>query len=206
LSTRPDVLSALKGQTGQPSGARSAARFRVTLATVQIALSMMLLVSAGLFTRSLFNITRVDLGLKIDNMITFRLSPALNGYKPEQSRATFEKLENELRSQPGVTSVSTARTGVLAGNNSGNDVAVQGFQRGPDIDSNSSYNVIGPGFFRTMGIPLISGREFTDSDVLGAPNVAIVNEEFARKFNLGRDAVGKRMRPDGGPDTGALDY
>jgi predicted permease len=207
LSTRPEVLSTLKGQTGQPAGARSAARFRVTLATVQIGMSMMLLVSAGLFTRSLFNISRVDLGLKIDNMITFRLSPALNGYKPEQSRALFEKVENELRAQPGVTSVSTARVAVLTGSNSGNDVTVQGFQRGPDIDSNSRYNVIGPGFFRTMGTPLISGREFTDSDVLGAPKVAIVNEEFARKFHLGRDAVGKRMKPDGsGPDARELDY
>ncbi len=205
LSTRPDVLSALKGQTGQPAGARSAARFRVTLATIQIGLSMMLLVSAGLFTRSLFNISRVDLGLKIDNMITFRLSPALNGYKPEQSRALFEKLEAELRAQPGVTSVSASRVPVLSNSNSGNDVSVQGFQRGPDVDSNSRYNVIGPGFFRTMGTPLISGREFTDSDAVGAPKVAIVNEEFARKFHLGRDAVGKRMKPDSsGP--GDLDY
>src|SRR5205807_8896758 len=90
-STRPDLVSALNGQSGQPSGARSAARFRTTLATAQIALSMALLVSAGLFTRSLFNVSRVELGLKADNVITFRASPELNGYKPEQTRQPVER-------------------------------------------------------------------------------------------------------------------
>jgi predicted permease len=200
-STRPDVLSALKGQTGQPSGARSAARFRMTLATVQIGMSMMLLVSAGLFTKSLFNISSVDLGLKIDNMVTFGISPALNGYKPEQSRALFERLEDELAAQPGVTSVTVSRVPVLSGANSGTDVHVQGFQHGPEVNSNSRYNEVGPGYFRTMGIPLISGREFTASDAVGAKKVAIVNEQFAKKFHLDRDAVGKMMKPDF-PGTG----
>jgi putative ABC transport system permease protein len=197
-STRPDVLSSLKGQTGQPSGARSAARFRTVLATTQIALSMALLVSAASFAKSLFNISRIDLGLKIDNMITFSISPELNGYKPAQSRALFERLENELSAQPGVTGVTASLVGLLTGNNWGNDVSVQGFQGGPDVDSNSRYNEVGPGYFRTMGIPLMSGREFTDADAFGAPKVAIVNEQFAKKFNLGRDAVGKRMKQGGG--------
>jgi predicted permease len=74
---------------------------------------------------------------------------------------------------------------------------VQGFQSGPDIDSDSRFNQVGAGYFKTMGIPLISGREFTKDDALKTPHVAIVNEEFARKFNLGRDAVGKLMSSDG---------
>lgn len=201
-STRSGVLSALKGQSGQPSGARSAKRFRLTLATVQIAMSMMLLVSAGLFTKSLYNISRVDLGLKIDNMITFGLSPVLNGYKPEQSRAFFERIENELAAQPGVTSVTASMIPLLAGSNRGNDVSVQGYAAGPDVDSNARTNEVGPGYFRTLGIPLISGREFSVSDAVGAPKVAIVNEQFAEKFNLGRDAVGKRMKPG---DSGQKD-
>ena len=76
-STRPDVLTALKGQTGQPAGARSAARFRNALATFQVALSMALLVSSGLFVKSLFNISRVDLGIKTDELITFQVAPSL---------------------------------------------------------------------------------------------------------------------------------
>ena len=81
-ATKPDLVSAIKAQAGQPSGARAAARFRTTLVTAQIALSMALLISAGLFVKSLINVSRVDLGLKIDNVITFGLSPDLNGYDP----------------------------------------------------------------------------------------------------------------------------
>jgi hypothetical protein len=107
-STRPDLISSLKGQSGQPSGARSASRFRTSLATAQIALSMALLVSAGLFTRSLFNISRVDLGLQAENVITFQISPARNGYKVEQSRQLFERVEDELGALPGVTGVTSS--------------------------------------------------------------------------------------------------
>ena len=82
---------------------------------------------------------------------------------------------------------------LLAGSNWGSDVRVEGFQSGPDIDSNSRFNEVGAGYFRTMGVPLISGREFTPADVLGSPKVTIVNEAFAKKFNLGRNAVGKRI-------------
>ena len=204
-STRPDLISSLKGQAGQPSGARAAARFRTSLATTQIALSMALLVSAGLFTKSLFNISRVDLGLNVDNVITFGVSPALNGYKPERSKQLFEQLEDELAAVPGVTAVTNSLVPLLAGDNWGNDVAVEGFNAGPDTDSNSRFNEVGPGYFRTLGIPLIAGREFTRADAATAPKVAIVNEAFAKKFNLGRDAVGKRIGNRGGKTAGQLD-
>jgi predicted permease len=192
-STRPDLLTTLKGQSGQPSGARNASRFRTTLATVQIGLSMLLLVCAGLFTKSLFNISRVDLGLKVDDLITFTISPGRSGYKPDASRALFERLEQELGAFPGVTAVTAASVPALAGSNWGNSVSVQGFPAGPDTNTESRYNLIGPGYFRTMGIPLIAGREFAATDVVGSAKAAIVNEAFAKKFNLGRDAVGKRM-------------
>jgi predicted permease len=198
-STRSDVLSALKAQAGQPSGARVAARFRWAIATAQIAMSMMLLTSAGLFTRSLYNISRVDLGLRVDNMITFGVSPNRNGLELPQSRALFARLEKELAAQPGVTSVTTSLVPLLGGSNWGNDVTVQDFAGGPDTDRNSQYNAIGAGYFKALGIPLIAGREFTESDADGAPRVAIVNEQFARKFNLGRDAVGKHMKNGRGP-------
>jgi predicted permease len=192
-STRPDLIASLKGQAGQPSGARSAARFRTSLATVQIAMSMALLVSAGLFTKSLFNVSRVDLGLKVDNVITFGISPALNGYTKQRSADLYARLEDELAALPGVTGVTDSLVALLAGNNWGNSVAVEGFDVGPDTDSESRYNEVGEGYFRTFGIPLIAGREFTRADALGAPKVAIVNEAFAKKFNLGRDVVGKHI-------------
>jgi len=196
-STRPDLISSLKGQSGQPSGARSASRFRTSLATAQIALSMALLVSAGLFTRSLFNISRVDLGLQADNVVMFQISPARNGYKVEQTRQLFERVEDEIGALPGVTGVSSSTVPLLSGSNWGSDVAVEGFKAGPDTDSNARFNEVGPGYFPTLGIPLLAGRDFTRADVLTAPPVAIVNEAFAKKFNLGRDAVGKRMSNKG---------
>ena len=202
-STRPDLVTVLTRQSGQPSGSRSAARFRTSLATVQIGLSMVLLVSAGLFTKSLYNVSRVDLGLEVEHLLTFGISPERNGYTTEQSHALFGRLEDELAVLPGVTGVTAARVPLLAGNNWGNSVRVEGFDAGPDTDTGSRFNEVGPGYFRTVGVPLMSGREFTFSDVDDVPKVAVVNEQFARKFDLGRDAVGKWMATggrDGEPD------
>ena len=202
-STRPDLATTLKGTASQPSGAKSAARFRLGLVTVQMALSMALLAAAGLFTRSLFNVSRVDLGLTLDRLITFEVAPELNGYPSERSKAIFEQLETELAAMPGVTSVAGAMVPVLANDSWGTDVGVQGFKSGPDTDSNSRFNEVGAGYFSTLGIPLIAGREFTTADRLGAPKVAIVNQAFAKKFGIGQSAVGTLMRQNG--SSGPLD-
>ena len=202
-STRPDLASTLKNQAGQPGGAKAARRFRTTLATVQIAMSMALLVPAGLFAKSLFNVSRVDLGLKTDHMVVFGISPELNSYTTERTRQLFERIEDELAAIPGVTSVVAAIVPVLAGDNWGNSLAVEGFEAGPDTNTNASFNGVGPGYFKTMGIPLMTGREFTRADAFGAPKVAIVNQAFAKKFNLGDNPIGKRIGLGGG--QGKLD-
>jgi predicted permease len=192
-STKPDLVSAIKAQAGQPSGARSAARFRTSLVTAQIALSMALLVAAGLFVKSLVNVSRVELGVKVDNVVTFGISPSLSGYQTPRSMTLFERTERELSGIPGVTGVAAASVPLLAGNNWGNDVSVEGFKRDPDTDANARYNQVSAGYFRTLGIPLMAGREFTEADTATAPKVAIVNEAFTKKFNLGRNAVGKHI-------------
>jgi predicted permease len=190
-STRPTLVTALREDAGQKGAARGASRFRTTLATVQIALSMALLVSAGLFVRSLVNVSRVDLGIDTGNLLMFGISPQLNGYTPDHSRALFERIEDEIAALPGVTGVSASTVPLISGSNWGSSVSVQGFQAGPDTDTHSNFNVIGPDYFRTLGMRLVAGREFTRADSLGGGKVALVNEAFARKFNLGRDAVGK---------------
>jgi len=192
-STRPDLVSTLKNQAGQPSGAKGAARVRQLLATSQIALAMMLLASSGFFVKSLLNVSRVDLGFKVDHVATFGLSPDLNGYSSDRARLFFQRLEDELRAAPGVTAVTVSNVPLLAGHNRARDVAVQGFKAGPDTDSNSHYNKVGPGYFSALGIPLIAGREFTDADTVNSAKVALVNQTFAKKFGLGNDAVGKLM-------------
>ena len=196
-STRSDLVTTIRSNAGQLTGARTAARFRNALVTAQIALSMALLVSAGLFIKSLVNVTRVDLGLNPDHVIVFGLAPELNGYNGTRSHVLFQRAGEELRGLPGVTAVSSDLVGVLAGNNWGNDVSVEGFKKGPDTDANSRFNEVGPGFFHTLGIPLLSGREFTSADAGSSPKVAIVNETFAKKFGLGRGAVGKHMSRGG---------
>ena len=201
-STRPDLVSTLKGVSGQPSGARGATWFRTSLATAQIALSMTLLAAAGLFLKSLVNVSHVDLGLRSDHMLTFGISPSLNGYTSERTRLLIERLEGDLSHAPGITAATVAMVPALSNSNWGSDVSVQGFPAGPDTDTNSRFNEVGAGYFRAMGIPLMAGREFTDADGPNAAKVAIVNQTFVKKFNLGSDAVGKMMG-DGG--NGKLD-
>ncbi len=192
-STRPDLAATLKNQAGQPGGARAARRFRTTLATAQIALSMALLIPAGLFARSLVNVSRVDLGLAPDHLVTFGVSPTLNGYDTPRTRAFFDQVEAELAALPGVTSAAFSMVPVLAGDNWNNSLRVEGFEAGPDTNTTAAFNSVGPDFFRTMGIPLMAGRTFTAADAVGAPKVAIVNEAFTRKFNLPANAVGRRI-------------
>jgi predicted permease len=192
-SSKPDIVTVLRAGSGKLAGVRAASRFRNSLVTVQIALSMALLVSAGLFVKSLQNVSKVDLGTKTENVVVFGLSPELNGYNGARSAQLFQQVEDALAAIPGVTDVAAAMVPVLAGNNWGSDVAVQGFKKGPDTDANSRYNEVGPGYYKALGMPLIAGREFTQSDRVGSTRVAIVNETFAKKFGLGRDAVGKYM-------------
>ena len=194
--TRPDLAVALRTQSGQPGGPRSAARFRAALVTVQMALSVTLLIVAGLLTKSLANIAQVQLGLNADHVLMFSVAPRLNGYTPEQTRQFMDRAREAIGALPGVTGVTTSGVPLLAGNNWGTGVSVQGFEAGPDTNVGANANHIGPGFFRTLEGRLLAGRELTPADNLDAPKVAVVNEAFARKFNLGREAVGKRMSMD----------
>jgi predicted permease len=197
-STRADLITSIRSGAGQISGHRGAARFRATLVTAQIALATALLISAGLFMKSLINVSRVDLGVKIDNIVTFGISPARNGYDSTRSKLLYDRVAQTLSSTPGVTGVTAALVPLLAGNNWGTDVNVQGFKSGPDIDNNSRFNEVSPGYFATLGVKMLDGREFTDQDRLGSLKVAVVNEAFAKKFNLGTQAVGKYMSANGG--------
>ena len=192
-STRSDLISVIRAGAGQLTGGKAAARFRASLVTLQITLSMALLVSAGLFLKSLMNVSRVDLGLELDDFVAFSLSPERAGFDTLRSAVYFGRVEEELASIPGVTGVTSSLVPLLSGDNWGTSVRVQGFESGPDIDSGSRYTEVGAGFFTTLGVSMIAGRDILPSDIAGGSRVAIVNETFARKFNLGRDAVGKFM-------------
>lgn len=191
--TRRDLLTSLKDRAGQPSGARATSRFRTGLMTAQIALATTLLVSAGLFTRSLLNVSRVDLGLDIEQVATFRLLPVLSGYEPARAQRLFEELEREMASLPGVTAATASLMPILASATTGGDVMIEGYDNGPDSSRNIRYNEVGVDYLRTLGMTLRQGRGFAPTDGPEAPRVALVNEAFVRKFNLGERAVGIRL-------------
>jgi predicted permease len=193
-TTRPHLMTALKANAGQPAGARTAARFRVSLATVQIALSMALLVAAGLFVKSLANVSRVNLGLDTEKLVVFGVAPALSGYSSDRTRQILETIENRLSTYPGVSAVTTTRVRLLSGDSSMSDFRLEGVSYTPDDDDSASYNVVGADYLRTLGIGLVAGREFSTSDTAGTPNVAVVNEAFLQKFHLGRDVIGRRLQ------------
>jgi predicted permease len=197
-STRPDLGSRIRGQSPQSVGGRGVARFRSLLATTQIAFSMVLLVLAGLFTRSLVNIARVDLGMNVDSLVTFMVSPRLNGYDKQRVMSVYDGIEAALREQPGVAGVGTSYIPLLSNSDWGGGVTIDAAD-GTEArrDSNVKVNEVGNDFFRTLSIPLLAGRVFTEADGPGAPRVAVVNESFVRKFGLGNDAIGKRFARDG---------
>ncbi|MCC6318744.1 MAG: ABC transporter permease [Gemmatimonadaceae bacterium] len=190
-STRADLISSIRAGAGQIAGGRVAARFRTGLVVMQIALSMALLASAGLFLKSLANVSRVELGMNVDDIVTFGVSPLRVGYDTLRAKALYARIEEELAAQPGVTAVTSGLVPLLANSSWGNNVIAQGFECLPDIDCNSRYNAVGAGYFGKMGVTLRSGRDFTLADGYGSPPVAVVNQAFIEKFRLGKDAVGK---------------
>jgi predicted permease len=195
-STRSDLVTELRNNSGKLAGGRGAARFRTSLVTAQIALSMALLIAAGLFTESLRNISRVDLGIDIDNVATFGISPGKSAYDSARTAALYARVEEDLAAIPGVRGVTESSVPLLANSNWGRGVSVEGFQKDPDADNGSRFSVVGSNYFHVLGVPLIAGRDFTVSDNAGGLKVAIVNESFAKKFKLGTNAVGKHMSAD----------
>lgn len=192
-STRADLISAIRAGAGGIAGGGAAGRFRTGLAVAQIALSTTLLISAGLFLKSLANVSRIDLGIRIDSVATFSVAPLRVGYDTLRAKVLYARIDEELRALPGVTGVTSSMVPLLAGDSWGNDVRVQGFECLPDTDCNSRYTAVGAGYFTMIGVPLLSGRDFASYDQYEGARVAVVNLAFAEKFKLGRDAVGKYM-------------
>jgi predicted permease len=188
----------LKNESGQSSGTAASARVRKVLVCAQVMVSAVLLIPTGLFLKSLVNLMHVDLGMKTENVIGFSVAPALNGYKAEQTRALFKRIESEMAAIPGAKSVAAALVPLISGSNWGTDVKIEGAKEGQN-NANSRYNEVGPGFLGKMGVPLIAGREFTESDTLAGPKVAVVNQTFVKRFLDGRNPLGLRFSGGGGP-------
>jgi predicted permease len=192
-ASRAELTSALRDQNNQATASRSTGFFRKGLVTLQTAISLLLLISAGLFGKTLLNLTKVNLGIRTDHLLTFILTPKLNGYSEERTGQLYHDLRERLAALPGVTSATGARVAAIAGSNSSGNMTVEGFTPRGDGDDTSRFNEVGPDYFRTLGIPLIAGREFAESDGAGAPKVAVVNEAFVRHFIPNRNPIGTQV-------------
>jgi predicted permease len=191
--SRTDLGSIIEGQAAQSRGGRGVARFNRVLITAQVAFATILLVLAGLFTRSLLNVSRVDLGMKIETVASFSVSPLLAGRGREALDAVYERLRTELAVQPGVHSAASQAVPPLGNFAFGSRLlSIDGVETPPNTFADSD-PVVSPQMFESFSIPLLAGRDFSDADRSGAP-VAIVNESFVKRFGLGSDAVGKRIR------------
>jgi len=200
-ASRPDPWTTLKDTVGSIAGTGGSLFLRKGLVTAQVALSFLLLFGAGLFVRSLQNLQTTETGVELDNLITFAVSPDLNGYDDERGTLFYRQLLERLRSAPGVKSAGLAAVPILSGDEWDSTVTVEGHRAADGEDMQAFMNALSPGYFDTMQIRLLEGRDFRESDLQERPTVAIVNRRFAEHFFKGASAVGKRLGRGGGPNT-----
>lgn len=186
-----DISTTLRKQAGNIAG--SHARIRKVLVAAQISLATLLLFGAGLFARSLGNLMQVDPGFRTEKVMTFVLSPRQAGYDKQRGTQLYTELVARLKQLPGVTAVAGAAPGPMTGSNRGSNLTVESYTPPPQEEAGSSVHSVTPGWFSTLGIRFVTGRDFTEADRDGSPKVVIVNAAFARKY-CGGDAVGKRMK------------
>jgi predicted permease len=153
----------------------------------------LLLIGAGLFTRSLANLSALNPGFEPERLLSFAVNPSLNAYPPERRMAVLRQLQDELSAEPGVRSVSMSEIALMTNSNASSTIVVEGYTAKDEENMNPNNSRVGPGFFDTLGIHLVAGRDFTDADVLGAPSVAVVNEAFARYFFGEKDPLGRHF-------------
>jgi predicted permease len=196
-ASRIDLNSTLKAGSGGTSG-RGRFTLRRALMVIQVALSVVLLVGAGLFLRTLHNLLGNDAGFNRENLMLFRVDASLSGYKPADTVALFDRLLERLSQLPGAKSTALSRHPLLSGSRRSSSIAVPQ-SKVPAREQSTSIQIISPGFFQTMEIPLLLGRNVSERDTENSPPVAVVNERFAQKYFPGESPIGRtftlRERP-----------
>ncbi|MGH9329917.1 MAG: ABC transporter permease, partial [Vicinamibacterales bacterium] len=205
-STRPSLAPTLKDYAGSVLGGH--ARLRKALVATQVGLSLLLILGAGLFLRTLDNLLAVDIGFQTRALVSFSVDPSLNGYTTARTKQFIRTLLERLNGAPGVASAGLATMRLLDGNQWSSTMSIAGYTPGPEDRTNTLNNAISPGYFKTMGIPVLFGRDFNERDErLEVPEevppfrVAIANEQFAKKYFAGRNPVGGRIGFGGNPNT-----
>ena len=190
-ATGVDLAGAMKESSRSVTGSRTI--LSKGLVVVQVAMSVVLLVGAGLFLRTLENLKSVDVGFDSTNLLMFNVNPGVNRYDPARSAHVFRQVLDRMSSLPGVRATALTRTTLLSGSTSTSSMWTQGQTSQTAAEENMYMMDVSPTFFTTLGIPVQRGRAFTDHDGTTAPKVAILNEAAARKLFAGGDALGRRI-------------
>ena len=202
-TTKPDIGRTLKDQADAVAGSGHG-RLRKTLVVAQVALSLLLLIGAGLFLRTLNNLGRLGPGFPVQRLLGFNLDPSLSGYSPERAQIFYQQLTEKLNSIPGVQSVGLASFRILENDYTWNEMTVEGYTPSrPEGNARAYMNWISPDYFATLGVPIVAGREFTVKDNREvkhspqpedwAPTVVMINETFARRYFPGQNPIGRHL-------------
>src|SRR5262249_30897843 len=188
-ATKLELVNGLKGVSR--FGGRSRLGLGRGLVAAQVAMSMLLVVSAGTFARSLKRLTDQDLGFSRDNVLLLDFDARLAGYKPELLTSLYKELLDRVAALPGVRSVTIAEYGPLGGGVNTSNVTVAGFTPEPGQSMDVSHLLVGPQYLETLGIPLLAGREISPADGEASARVAVINETAARNFFPDQDSIGR---------------
>lgn len=200
-TTRPDIAPTLKDQAGAVVGGGNV-RLRKALVASQVMLSLVLLVGAGLFMKSLSNLRNLGPGFPVERLIGVNLNPSLIGYNPERVKLFYQQLTENLRAVPGVQSVGLAAVRILKNNEWDNWVSIEGYEPKPGDRPDVFMNSVSPNYFTTLGVPVVAGRDFTMQDTQQVlhkepdnwvPTKIIVNESFVKRYFGGRNALGRHV-------------
>lgn len=211
-ATKPDVAPTLKDTVSGIAGIGAQVRIRKMLVAAQVILSVLLLIGAGLFIRSLQNLRDLGPGFPAGNLVAFDIDPSLNGYNSDRCKLFYRQLTVELSAIPGVRSVGLASIRILAGDAWDRSATVEGYHPGPGEHPEPHMNSISPGYFATLGVPILAGRDFTAQDTQTlqhgdkpdslVPRVVMVNEKFAQRFfGSARNAIGRHVGFGADPGT-----
>lgn len=194
-ATRLDLSTAMKSGTRAVHGGSKSGAMRLLVAS-QVALSLVLLVTAGLFVRSFRHLLDVDPGFDRESVIAIRVDPRMAGFTEQQLPDLCRRLVERIEAVPGVASAAVAADGVVSGSSTISSIEVAGYQKGRDEQIEFQTDSVGLNYFHTVGMHLVEGRDFTSGDDKNAPKVAIVNRTLARRYFPGRSAIGQRFGDD----------
>ena len=191
--TKTNVGATLKEQSRGAIGSFGQLRSGRLLVSLQLALSLPLLVGAGLLARTVYNLQRADLGFPTERLLLVRVNVREAGYEGVRRERLLRALVGEIRRTPGVHATSFSQLGVFSGGESSAAIEVEGYAPKGDADRESALDVIGPGYFSALGVPLRLGREIQENDLGAATSVCVINEAFAKRFFDQRNPIGMRI-------------